>query len=202
VFLAASCLFTSVLARRAWGDSVVPVRAVPLSLAIAVDVGVAVTDAAWIDSQIAAMAALYVPLGLQPVVTAVRPMASSFVHMETRSDRDALAKELRPGVANVFVVGTLRDVDEPDRMRRGVHWRNRANPSLRYVILASEAMPPVLAHEMGHYFGLFHSSVVDNLMSYEHTGRPAFLDAAQARTIQANAREAFRTGEIIPPPSP
>jgi hypothetical protein len=198
----ASGIFSSALARRARGDSSVAVRAVPLSLAVALDDGVAVRDAAWIDGEVAAMAALYVPLGLQPMIASVRTIAASFLHMETRSDRDALAKELRPGVANVFVVGTLRDVDDPNRTRHGVHWRNRAHPALRYVILASDAMPAVLAHEMGHYFGLSHSNVVDNLMSYEHTGRPPFLDAAQARTIQENAREALRTGELTPPPSP
>jgi hypothetical protein len=50
---------------------------------------------------------------------------------------------------------------------------------------------------MGHYFGLGHSPVPDNLMSYERTGGPVVLDAAQARIVQASARDAFRSGELV-----
>jgi hypothetical protein len=59
-------------------------------------------------------------------------------------------------------------------------------------------MPTVLAHEMGHYFGNGHSGTLDNLMSYERTGGPVFLDPAQGRVIQASARQAFASGELIP----
>jgi hypothetical protein len=204
-FLGTCGVLAFTLSRPARAGASTTSRGVPLSFAVAVEDGVPVRDAAWIDAQLGAMEGLYVPLGLRPVKVASRTLArtlvqgraSSFVHMETRADRDSLADEARPGVVNVFVVGTLRDVDEPSRMRRGVHWRNRKSVSLRYVILAAEAMPTVLAHEMGHYFGLGHSLVADNLMSYERTGGPVTLDAAQARIIQDSAREAFRSGEIV-----
>jgi Matrixin len=199
-FLAACGVLASTLTRRV---RAAPSRTpVPLSFAVALEGDVAVRDSAWIDEQIAAMAELYAPLDLHPVKVGVRTMPSTFLHMETRADRDALASELRPGVANVFIVGTLRDVDEPSKMRRGVHWRNRKDPSHRYVIVAAEAMPTVLAHEMGHYFGLGHSSVQDNLMSYDRTGGRVFLDDAQARIIKASASEAFRSHELALPENP
>jgi len=201
-FLAASGLLASTLARPARGAASPALRSIPLSFAVALDDGHAVRDADWLDEEIAAMEALYVPLGLSPVKIATRTMPTSHLHLETRADRDALVTELRPGVVNVFVVGTLRDVDEPPLMRRGVHWRNRATPSRRYVIVAAEAMPTVLAHEMGHYFGLGHSPVQDNLMSYDRTGGAVFLDASQARTIDASAREVFRSGELVAPKEP
>ncbi len=177
-----------------------PLPAVPICFGVATDDGQPVRDEAWIDAQVAEMESLFGPLGVHPAKASVRRIDARHAHMESRADRDALAAEVRPGVANVFIVGSLMDVDEPPRMRRGVHWRNRAHPSTRYVILAAEAMPTVLAHEMGHYFGNGHSGAVDNLMSYQRTGGPVFLDASQQRIIQEAARQAFASGELLAMP--
>jgi len=174
-----------------------PLR-IPISFAVATQDDQPVRDAAWIDLQLAEMQRLYGPLGVHPESVSIRSIAPRYAHMETRADRYSLLSEARPDhAAHVFVVGTLRDVDDPTRLRRGVHWRHRANASARYVILASEAPVSVLAHEMGHYFGLGHSAVTDNLMSYDRTGAPVFLDANQSRVIQAAAREVFRSGELV-----
>ena len=185
------------VSRAARADAALP--SVPLAFAVAPNVdddAGPVRDTTWIDAQVAQMESLFGPLGVHPSVVSVRPLSGRFLHLETRADRDALASQVRPKVVNVFVVGSLRDVDDPQRMRRGVHWRNLAHPEVRYVIIAAEAMPTVLAHEMGHYFGNGHSQVTDNLMSYDRTGGSVFLDPRQGRTIQAAAREAFRTGEL------
>jgi hypothetical protein len=197
-FLASFAVSTGMLAlpRAAWAVDIPPI---PLSLAVATDQDHPVVDAAWIEEQMARMRALFGPLGVHPEVVSTRPIGGRYLHLETRDDRDALMAEVRPKVVNVFFVGTLRDVDEPDRMRRGVCWRNRAHPSQRYVIVASEAPPTVLAHEMGHYFGNGHSQVRDNLMSYDRSGADVSLDAAQGRVIRATASEAFRSGELAPP---
>ena len=174
---------------------------VPLAFAVAPtadDDDSPVRDTGWIDAQVAEMESLFGPLGVHPIAVSIRPLPSRFIHLETRADRDALTSQVRPKVVNVFVVGSLRDVDDPSRMRRGVHWRNLTHPAIRYVIVAAEAMPTVLAHEMGHYFGNGHSQVTDNLMSYDRTGGSVFLDPRQGRIIEAAAREAFRTGELAP----
>ncbi len=106
----------------------------------------------------------------------------------------------RRAVVNVFVVASLRDVDDPSRYRMGVHWRHGKTPAHRYVIVTAEALPTTLAHELGHYNGLGHSAVVDNLMSYNRTGASVFLHPAQATTVLAFARLAFASGEIAPAP--
>ncbi len=80
----------------------------------------------------------------------------------------------------------------------GVHWRNGAAPSHRYVIVSAEAVPSVLAHELGHYNGLGHSPTVDNLMSYHRSGDQIFLHPQQAMTVRAFARLAFASHEIAP----
>ena len=174
-----------------------PIPKLPMSFAVATVDGRPAQDVAWIDAEVSEMEALFGPLGVHPEKVAVRPIGDRFGRIETRADRDALASERRPGVVNVFVVGTLMDVDEPGRTRRGVHWRNRQSPSTRYVIVAADAMPTVLAHEMGHYLGAYHTTTLDNLMSYRRSGGPVFVDAAQARIIQSGARQAFESGELV-----
>jgi hypothetical protein len=46
----------------------------------------------------------------------------------------------------------------------------------------------VLAHELGHFFGLGRSGVDDNVMSYARTGAPVSFDAAQIAKIWSAAR--------------
>jgi hypothetical protein len=44
----------------------------------------------------------------------------------------------------------------------GVHWRAGTR---RWVFLTARARPPVLAHELGHFFGLPHDPAGGNLMT-------------------------------------
>ncbi len=201
IALAAGALRVSTLPRRALAaPTSKPLPPLPLDFAVAEvrEGGPLVRDRGWIESQVAEAEALLGPLGLHGVCVGVRAMNARHANLETREDRDSLAEEVRPGVLNVFVVDTLMDVDEPPRMRRGVHWRERAHPATRYVILASEAMPAVLAHEMGHYFGCGHSRAVDDLMSYERSGGPLSLDPWEKQVIEQGAHRAFASGELRP----
>jgi len=125
-----------------------------------------------------------------------RKLGARFVHVETRADRDAFAAELVPHVINVFVVASLRDVDNPSEMRRGVHWHGPSGS--HYVILVSSAPPAVLAHELGHFFGNPHSKVTDNIMSYDRTGGWVFFDGDQGRRIVSHAHAYLETGELLP----
>jgi hypothetical protein len=117
-----------------------------------------------------------------------------FAHVETRKDRDDLAAHVVPHAINVFVVDSLRDVDDPAEMRRGVHWHGPGGT--HYVVLVATASSQVLAHELGHFFGNAHSKVPDNLMSYEREGGWVFFDAAQGRRIVARARGYLESGEL------
>ena len=58
----------------------------------------------------------------------------------------------------------------------------------------------MLAHELGLYFGNSRSHVLDNVMSYEHSGAPVFFDAEQGKRIAARARAYVKSGELVPVP--
>jgi hypothetical protein len=165
-------------------------------LAIAAVEGRRVQDGAWQAAELAEAERLYAPLGVRFRVVSERTLAIPRPDLETRADRDALATECAPKVINVFVVASLRDVDDGVSARRGVHWRSSRHPTQRYIIVSSIAGPNVLAHELGHYFGNGHSTVVDNLMSYNRTGGEVFLDPRQGATIRSAARLAVTSGEV------
>ena len=69
----------------------------------------------------------------------------------------------------VLVLPRVRDIDTPTYNLMGVHWRYRGkDPKLRgrrWVFLTARGRPPVLAHELGHYFGLPHDPKGGNLMA-------------------------------------
>ena len=158
--------------------------------------GKAVATDEWLSAQVATAGELFAPFGVAFERTAGPPLDAAAARVETRADRDAFASHRAPHTIDVFVVESLRDVDTPERMRRGVHWH--APSGAHYLIVVGSAPPSVLAHELGHYFGNPHSSVVDNVMSYERSGAPVFFDPQQGARIAARARAYVRTGELLP----
>jgi hypothetical protein len=167
-----------------------------LSFAFAEENGQRVQDATWLATELAETARLYGPLGVRFQTPSDRALGSSHTHVETRADRDAFVGECVPKAINVFVVASLRDVDDGVSLRRGVHWRCSQHRERRYIIVSAIAGPTVLAHELGHYFGNGHSTEMDNLMSYERTGGEVFLDPLQSATIKREARLALTSGEL------
>ena len=113
----------------------------PVEVAMATDEGNPVRDAAWVDAELARAEALFGPHGVHFRRVGLRSLDDSAAHMVTRADRDRLVTAYKPGVINVVVVETLKDVDEQDRYRFGVHWRNGQSPDRRYIILSSVAPP-------------------------------------------------------------
>ncbi len=190
-----------VLAQAAPAPAPAPPPRTTFSLRVSValdDTGKPLADAAWLASEIDAAEGLFEPFGVRFARADGSPLDARLAHVETRADRDALATHLTPHVIDVFVVGSLRDVDDPARMRRGVHWH--APSGAHYLILVASAPTTVLAHELGHYFGNPHSHVPDNVMSYERSGAPVFFDADQGKRIAARARAYVKTGELAPVP--
>lgn len=168
-----------------------------LRISVAVDdTGKSLADPAWLAAEIDAAEGLFEPFGVHFSRADGAPLDAYLAHMETRADRNALASHVTPHVIDVFVVGSLRDVDDPAQMRRGVHWH--APSGAHYLILVASAPTTVLAHELGHYFGNPHSHVVDNVMSYERSGAPVFFDADQGKRITARARAYVKSGELVP----
>ncbi|HEU4534945.1 MAG TPA: hypothetical protein VFS00_12535, partial [Polyangiaceae bacterium] len=156
-------------------------------------------EASWLEAQWAEVTRVLggagVALGLKPL----RSLPGANAEVATRADRDAFAAALEPRAVNAFVIASLADVDEPGRMRKGVHWRPSGRADLHYVLIIASAPRGVLAHELGHFFGLAHSGVRDNLMSYARSeGGVLFLDRGQAARARETARELAAKGELGP----
>jgi hypothetical protein len=161
----------------------------------AVDVdGTRVVDDAWVDAQWAAVDRLYAKMGIRFERRWADVLPATSARLETKEDRDALGEYFVDGVINVFFVKALLDIDEIGRIRMGVCWRTPSRR--RFVAVASNAKPTVLAHELGHFLGNGHSKVMDNVMSYDRTGGPVFFDAAQKKTMRATALQLLRDGVV------
>lgn len=158
-----------------------------------------VVSAAFVEQQLARANAIFGRYGVRFALESPLPPPLDAHHaaLETSTDRDALGAYARPGAIDCFFVRSLRDVDEPARMRRGVHWHARGFGGAHFVVLSSIAGADVLAHELGHYLGNpRHSRTAGNLMSYERSSEPPVLDAAQLRRMRAAIRGYLRRGEL------
>jgi hypothetical protein len=155
-----------------------------------------VVDRAWVDAQVAEANRIFAPADVSFVVREGASLPAQKSSPETAEDRDAIGVALHdPRWITVAVVGSLRDVDEPGRMRMGVCWRNRKQLAQRYILLSSTAKPSVLAHELGHFFGNAHSAVRNNVMSYERDeGVLPTFQAAQLARVRAAANEYVARG--------
>lgn len=108
-------------------------------------------------------------------VIEARKHEPDYWHMATREQRDAIgADRFTRGVVHLFLVGQLDDVDVPGNVIRGVHWRLRRDTKKRWIIMSTLAAPSVLAHELGHFFGLPHSSYAVSIMNKKPRREPPF----------------------------
>jgi hypothetical protein len=208
VSLAVLGVWLGCLAPQAWAQAAERgTRWLPLVLHVAELDGRPVADENFLRERVARANEIYAPYRVGFVVQRRLPLASQHAHLESRADRDALAAYAQPKVIDCFVVASLRDVDEPERMRRGVHWHasarsGRSRP--HYVILSTLGEPDVFSHELGHFLGNpEHSDTAGNLMSYQRGMVPPFLDASQLARLERALRGYFERGELVQaaPPS-
>ena len=105
-------------------------------------------------------------------IVGVDTLPASAVHIETRTDRDDLATDRLGGkLIHVFLVGQLDDVDDEGRIAYGVTWHGK-HDDRKYVIVSAQALPRTLAHELGHFFGLPHSSYAVSIMNKTERKEP------------------------------
>jgi hypothetical protein len=130
------------------------------------------------------------------------PLAARFARLETRDDRNKLSALLTAGSVDVFLVTSLRDVDDPRLYRRGVTWTHYATPKAigPYIVLAEPASPSTLAHELGHFFGLRHVPTKNNLMSYDRSEGDEFLDERQLATVKGLASARLKSKWLVAVP--
>ena len=175
----------------------------PITLHVAEVDRVPVASAAFVETRIARANEIFAPYRIQFRVVARKPLAARHAALETRADRDALGAYFTRGTLHVFCVASLRDVDDPEHMRRGVHWHAKSHPGAHFVIISAISGPNVLAHELGHYLGNpAHSTTAGNLMSYEHTDALPFLDDAQRARMIRRLRSYLARKELVPLPEP
>jgi hypothetical protein len=115
---------------------------------------------AWIGTQIAIANHHFAEVSASFKITRVD--AHTMERVDTIAERASLKKYVTNGVIHVFVTTALRDVDEPDEEIRGVTLRKG---DTKYIILSAIAPDRVLAHELGHLFGLKHSKYAISIMN-------------------------------------
>src|SRR5262245_60526128 len=81
--------------------------------------GGAAVSSAWLTAQIDEANRLFSPLGVRFVGRTAPSLPPELSRIETREDRDRLGLRMAPRAINVFVVASLRDVDEAERYRKG-----------------------------------------------------------------------------------
>ncbi len=123
-------------------------------------------DVAWVTAQVEQAHRHFARIDTSFEVVAADAVPASDLEIDSREERDALGHDrFTRGVVHVFVVGRLADVDIAGNEIRGVHWRERADRTHRWVILSKIAGSLVLSHELGHFFGLPHSTYDISLMN-------------------------------------
>jgi len=118
----------------------------------------------WIAARLAAADQLFESLDVGFQVAGIDTVPASTAHVVTRADRDAIGKSRLAGTSiHVFVVGQLDDIDQPGKEIRGVTWH--AHDRTYILISAARAPERTLAHELGHFFGLPHSTYAISIMN-------------------------------------
>ena len=174
-----------------------PIVRLGLALHVPREAGAPVVDEPFLKRQLHTANRIFAPYGVAFEARERHEHDGAVAHVETRAQRDSFAALVRPHLINVFAVASLMDVDEPGRVRRGVHWHARSHAPAHYVILSGISFDAVLAHELGHFLGnREHSQTPGNLMSYQHTDVLPFLDETQQRRMHARIRRYLSSGEL------
>lgn len=124
----------------------------------------------WVLGELAAANVQFAKLGVGFQVATIDTLPATASRIETRDDRDGLGTTLGDGVIDVFVTARLDDLDHPGEEIRGVTWHRK--DGRKFIVLSTIGMPQVLAHELGHFFGLPHSSYKRSIMNKRHRTDP------------------------------
>lgn len=123
------------------------------------DTGPVVTPE-WMANQLVVANRHFAPIDVSFQIASVDELSTA--HLRNRKERSALAKHLGKQVIDVFVTGALEDIHIVGEQRYGVAWTVKGR---KYVIVSATARNITLAHEIGHFFGLPHSTYPISIMN-------------------------------------
>jgi hypothetical protein len=121
-----------------------------------------VATAEWIASQLAGANRHFAALDVGYQIASVDALPASAARVDDRKERDSFRPQVKGTVIHVFVTGHLDDIDLPGEMAYGVTWRR---DTTKFIILSTKAWERTLAHELGHVFGLPHSTYAISIMN-------------------------------------
>ena len=140
---------------------------------------------AWLDEEIRTANSLWEPHGLSFVIGERVTLDTTLAVFENGPGPDPLVSLRAPSFIDVFVV---LEIIDPDATERHVAGACRSHDE-RYVVVSVGQDDYVLAHELGHYFGLHHTSDPANLMWPHVADRAPAIDATQVSSARATATE-------------
>jgi hypothetical protein len=111
-------------------------------------------------------------LGVGFQYVSVAELPASAMRVEDATERTSFGPRVKGTVIHVFVTGQLDDIDVADQVIRGVAWRK--DKTTKYIILSTIAQQNVLAHELGHVFGLKHSTYAVSIMNKTERAEPPY----------------------------
>ena len=133
-------------------------------------------DASWLRAQLSEANRLFAQIGVCFWMRDDAPISLAESAPKTRAQRTRLGRvkgRTARGRVDLFIVNRLGDIDRVGEEIRGVHWRDpRDRKRLRWILLSRIARPLVLAHELGHYFGLPHSAYPESIMNKRSRRHP------------------------------
>lgn len=141
--------------------------------------------------------------GIQLSVARIELLPEGYTEIKGGRSRIRLAKLAEhDGTVHVFYVSqvALFNPRHGDRRVSGMHWRyHGVRKHIRqreYLVIARDAPPTTLVHEIGHAFGLNHNNDYDNLMCSCRRGNSPRFTRHQGLRMRSGARRFLgRAGE-------
>jgi hypothetical protein len=156
----------------------------PLRFFVPLERGEPIADDYWRAAAVMIANRVFAPADVRFVADDRRSLDDRFLSIVSARQARELAGYVDRTHIDVFVVRTIPAVDEPGAACLGITMPplHSARP---LVVLSTRRDGAVLAHELGHYFGVAHQD--GTLMAPYYSDRPLHFDANQLHSISLTA---------------